>query len=84
MLARRRRFEAAEREGRENVALAEETDWPGYTGMAWFDLVILHLAGRNEEAAEAARRSEEFLARKGSVVMLGRATALREQLEAAR
>jgi tetratricopeptide (TPR) repeat protein len=85
VLARRGRFGDAEREARENVRLAEETDWPGYTGTAWTDLgEVLHLAGRFDDAATAARRAEEFFEEKGDLVSLGRARAFREELEAGR
>jgi class 3 adenylate cyclase/tetratricopeptide (TPR) repeat protein len=83
VLARRGRFDVAEREARENARLAEETDWPGYTGMAWSDLAeVVYLAGRPAEAAAAARRAEEFLERKGSLVLLDRVRRFREGLEA--
>lgn len=83
MLARRERFEEAEREARENVRLAEETDWLGYRGMALQDLAeVLHLAGRDEEAADAARLSEDRLEQKGSTVMAARVRAFRVELEA--
>ena len=83
VLARRGRFDDAEREARENVRLAEETDWPGYTGTAWTDLAeVLHLGGRVDDAAAAARRAEEFLEEKGDLVSLDRARTFREELEA--
>jgi class 3 adenylate cyclase/tetratricopeptide (TPR) repeat protein len=83
VLARRGLFDEADREARENARLAEQTDWPGYTGMAWFDLAeVLHLAGRNEEAVEAARRAETFFEEKGNLVLLDRVRALRRDLEA--
>ena len=67
VLARRGRFDEAEREARENARLAEETDWPGYTGMAWTDLAeVLHLAGRATDAAAAARRARDSSRRKGA------------------
>lgn len=83
VLARRGRFDEAEREARANALLAEETDWPGYTGMAWSDLAeVLYLAGRSNDAAAAARRAEEFLEAKGSLVLLGRVRAFRQEIEA--
>ena len=85
VLARRGRFDEAEREARENARLAEETDWPGYTGMAWTDLAeVLHLAGRATDAAAAARRAEGFLEAKGSLVVLDRVRAFRAEIEAGR
>jgi class 3 adenylate cyclase/tetratricopeptide (TPR) repeat protein len=85
ILARRERSEHAEQEARENVRLAERTDWPAYTGMAWFDFAeVLRLGGRHHEAAEAAGRAEAYQEKKGSTVMAARARALREELEAAR
>jgi tetratricopeptide (TPR) repeat protein len=83
VLARRGHFEVAEREARENARLAEETDWPGYTGAAWTDLAeVLHLAGRLHDAATAAGKAEEFFKMKGDLVSLGRARAFREEIEA--
>jgi len=83
VLARRGRFEEAEREARENARLAEETDWPGYTGTAWIDVAeVLQRAGRPDPAAAAARRAEEFFEMKGDLVSLGRARAFREEMEA--
>ena len=81
MLARRGLFDQAEREARENARLAEETDWLGYTGMAWSDLAeVLYLADRLGDAAVAARRAEEFFERKGSLVLLERVRRFREGL----
>jgi class 3 adenylate cyclase/tetratricopeptide (TPR) repeat protein len=83
VLARRGRFEDAEREARENARLAEETDWPGYTGTAWTDLAeVLHLAGHLDDAAAAAGKAAEFFEEKGDLVSLGRARAFREEIEA--
>lgn len=85
VLAQSGMFESAEQEAVGNCGLSEATEWPAYTGMAWFDLAeVLHLAGRNEEAAEAARTAEEYFERKGILVMLERARAFREMLEARR
>ncbi len=82
VLARRGRFEQAERGARENVRLADATDWPGYAGFAWLDLCeVLRLAGRPRDAADAAREAEARFERKGVVVMLERARALRRELE---
>jgi hypothetical protein len=81
----RGRFEDADREARENVRLAEETDWPGYTGTAWADLAeVLRLADRLDDAATAARKAEEFFGMKGDLVSLGRARTFREEMEAGR
>jgi class 3 adenylate cyclase/tetratricopeptide (TPR) repeat protein len=85
VLARRGRFDEAEGEARENARVAEETDWPGYTGTAWTDLAeVLHLAGRLGEAAAAARRAEEFFEEKGDVVSLDRVRGFREEIESGR
>jgi class 3 adenylate cyclase/tetratricopeptide (TPR) repeat protein len=83
VLARRGRFDEAEREARENARLAERTDWPGYTGMAWSDLAeVLHLAGRPNDSVEAARRAEGFLEAKGSFVLRDRVRRFRAEIEA--
>jgi tetratricopeptide (TPR) repeat protein len=83
VLAQRGMFESAEREAVDNCRLAETTEWPAYTGMAWLDLAeVLHLAGRNEEAARAARTAEDYFDLKGALVLLERARAFREVLEA--
>jgi tetratricopeptide (TPR) repeat protein len=85
VLARGGRFEDAERVARENARLAEETDWPGYTGTAWTDVVeVLHLAGRPDDAAAAARRAEDLFEEKGDVVSLDRVRTFREEIEAGR
>jgi class 3 adenylate cyclase/tetratricopeptide (TPR) repeat protein len=82
VLARRRLFEEAEREARENVGLAEQTDWLAFSGMAWADLAeVLHLAGRPDDAAAAARRAEGFFEQKGSLVLLERVRTFREQIQ---
>lgn len=83
VLARRGRFDEALGEARENVHLAQQTDWPVYTGMAWLDLAeVLRLAGKLGEAVEAALQAEERFEAKGSVVMVARARAFLDQLEA--
>lgn len=85
VLARRERFDEGEREAREIARLADDTDWPGYAGFAWLDLSeVLRLAGRADEAIHAAREAETRFERKGIVVMLERAQAIRRELEAAR
>ena len=49
--------------------------------MAWSDLAeVLFLAGRLGDAAVAARRAEEVLERKGSLVLLERVRRFREGL----
>jgi hypothetical protein len=84
VLAHRGRFEEGEREAGENARLADGTDWPGYAGFAWLDLCqVLRLAGRADEAIDAAREAEARFDRKGIVVMLERAKAIRRELEAA-
>jgi class 3 adenylate cyclase/tetratricopeptide (TPR) repeat protein len=83
VLARRGSFEEAIHEARENVRMAEGTDWPGYTGMAWMDLAeTLHLAGRDEEAVESARAAGRHLEKKGALIMMERAKSFREAIEA--
>jgi len=84
VLAHRGRFDEGEREARETARLADGTDWPGYAGFAWLDLCeVLRLAGRADEAIDAAREAEARFERKGIVVMLERARAIRRELEAA-
>jgi class 3 adenylate cyclase/tetratricopeptide (TPR) repeat protein len=84
VLAHLGRFDEGEREARENARLADGTDWPGYAGFAWLDLCeVLRLAGRADEAIDAAGEAETRFERKGIVVMLERARAIRRELEAA-
>jgi tetratricopeptide (TPR) repeat protein len=72
-LARRREFAEAERLAREAVEILEPTDWLNDRG--WIRLAlaeVLRLAGRRDEAAQAARSSLAEYERKGNVVMAGR------------
>lgn len=67
LLAQDMMFESAERVAVGNCRLAETTEWPAYSGIAWFDLAeVRRLAGRSEEAAKAARTAERYFDRKGS------------------
>jgi tetratricopeptide (TPR) repeat protein len=82
-LAQRGRIDEAEREARENVGLAEPTDWLLYRGMAWFDLgEVLRLGGRSREAAEAYRSAEMLYEEKGSTVLAAKARAAQESVGA--
>ena len=82
VLARRGRFDEAEREGARTRS-SQRRRIGLYTGMAWSDLAeVLYLAGRSNDAAAAARRAEEFLEAKGSLVLLGRVRAFRQEIEA--
>jgi hypothetical protein len=77
VLARRGRDEEAERLAREAVAIAEATDYHNMRGDAQLDLAeVLRLAGRNGEAAQAARDAESRYELKGDRVLAERARRL--------
>jgi tetratricopeptide (TPR) repeat protein len=72
ILARRGEMEEAERFAREAVAMAERTDFLNLQGDARMALAdILRLAGRADEAADAAQRALEHYEQKGNVVAAG-------------
>ena len=75
VLARRGEHAEAERLAREAVAIGEETDMLDAQGDAWADLaeVLLSLAGRPKEAAEALEQALARYERKGNLVLAQRA-----------
>ena len=80
-LARRGRFEEAERLVREAVAVSNETDFVMDQADVRMDLAeVLRLAGRSEEAVEATREALQRYERKESVVYAARARALLDEL----
>jgi class 3 adenylate cyclase/tetratricopeptide (TPR) repeat protein len=80
-LARRGEFEEAERLARESVEILEPTDWLNDRGWArWALAEVLRLAGRLDEAAEAARGALAEYERKGNVVMARRVRELLAEL----
>jgi class 3 adenylate cyclase/tetratricopeptide (TPR) repeat protein len=84
-LARQGKVEEAERLARESVALSEPTDTLVDIGESAFALAeVLWLAGRNDEAAEAAGEALEAWEAKGIVGYVERAHALQAQLGVAR
>jgi class 3 adenylate cyclase/tetratricopeptide (TPR) repeat protein len=84
LAARRGERAAAERLGREAVALAEETDMVNQQGNAYADLSeVLELAGDPAGAAAALEQAVDRYARKGNLVLhartKGRRAALRQR-----
>ncbi len=74
VLARRGRFDEAERLAAESVALAEPTDMINMQADALVDLAeVLRLAGRAEAAAPTVSRAIELYERKGNLVSARRA-----------
>jgi tetratricopeptide (TPR) repeat protein len=83
-LARRGELHEAERLAREAVALSEPIDSLDFAGEAAFALAeVLRLAGRTDEAAEAAREALAAWERKGIVRYVQKARALLAGLPAA-
>jgi predicted ATPase len=69
ILARRGELEDAEKLARKAVTIAESTDWTNLRGDAQMTLAdVLRLAGRSDDAIEAARRGLERYERKGNIV----------------
>jgi predicted ATPase/class 3 adenylate cyclase len=82
--ARRGNFEGAETLAREAARLAARTDLLNTQADALLDLSeVLALAGRHEEALEAARESARRYARKENLASLERARRAESELEAA-
>jgi tetratricopeptide (TPR) repeat protein len=72
ILARRGNFQEADRLAREAVAIAEATDWLNLRGDAQMALAdVLRLAGRADDATEAARLALDRYEQKGNVVGAG-------------
>jgi tetratricopeptide (TPR) repeat protein len=83
VLARRGKAQEAERLAREAVAIAKRTDWLNLQGDAHMALAdVIRSAGRQDEAAEAAKEALDRYARKGNVVAEGWARNLLQGLSA--
>ena len=73
VLARRGELEEAERLAREAIDIVEDNGELDNNAHAWFDLAdVLHLAGREDEAADALRTAIGLWDRKGDVVWAAR------------
>jgi class 3 adenylate cyclase/tetratricopeptide (TPR) repeat protein len=76
ILARRGAFAEAERLAREAVEIGRPAEELDHEGDNWFDLAeVLHLAGRNAEAAEALREASRLWTLKGNIVSANKAQA---------
>jgi len=76
VLARRGEAAEAERLAREGVELSEPTDFLNVRAAALLDLAeVLHVAGRSDEAAEAAATATALYEQKGNVVGAARSRA---------
>jgi len=83
LLARTGAVEAAERLGREAVVLAEDSDLLTPHAEALMDLAeVLHLAGRNEDAATRTSEAIHYYELKGNMLATLRARARLEELRA--
>jgi tetratricopeptide (TPR) repeat protein len=81
ILARRGQMEDAEKLARTAVTIAERTDWLNLQGDAQTTLAeVLWLAGRSDEAADAAQRALDRYEGKGNIVAAGWARTLLEDL----
>jgi ATP/maltotriose-dependent transcriptional regulator MalT len=81
VVARRGDFETAQTLGQEAAELAEPTDALNWSGNICLDRAeVLWLAGRLENAAEAARRAIELFEQKRNVVSAARARSLLSEL----
>ena len=79
--ARRGELDEGEKLAREAVDIAERTDWLNMQGDAQMALAdVLRLAGRKEDALDAARAALDCFERKGNVVAAGWARTLLEEL----
>jgi class 3 adenylate cyclase/tetratricopeptide (TPR) repeat protein len=84
VLARRRRFEEAERLGREAVVVADRNDELDNHAEVRMGLVeVLRLAGKTDEALEMLDEARALYEEKGNLVMTERARTLSEELAAA-
>jgi ATP/maltotriose-dependent transcriptional regulator MalT len=83
VLARRGAHAEAERNARDAVSLADDTDMLNWQGRALVDLAeVLALAGRREEAAAELDRAIALYKRKGNVVADASARRRRARLGA--
>jgi len=74
---------AAEQLSRAAIAIIEDTQDPDSQGYAWVDFAqVLQMAGRKDDAVEAARTAQARFRTKGNVESEGRARALAERVEA--
>ena len=81
ILARAGEHADAERLSREAIAIIEDTQDPDSQGYAWIDFAqVLQMAGRTDDATEAARTAETRFRTKGNVESEGRARALAERI----
>jgi ATP/maltotriose-dependent transcriptional regulator MalT len=84
LLARKGEFEAAEKLSREAIAIATRTDFVDTHAAVMMDLAeVLRLAGRIEEAPEAAAEALRLYEGKGNSVFAERARKLIDELTAA-
>jgi predicted ATPase/class 3 adenylate cyclase len=80
-LAELGRLDEGERLAREAVEIASTTDYLTMQGACWLALAeVLMLAGKRDEARDAANRAAEVWGRKGIVVHVERARALVEEI----
>ena len=80
-LAELGRLDEGERLAREAIEIAATTDYLTIQGACWLALAeVLMLAGRSDEARDAANRAAEVWGRKGIVVRVERARALIEEI----
>jgi tetratricopeptide (TPR) repeat protein len=83
VLARRGDLAGAERLAREAVAIAEQTDYWQMHGDVLMDLAeVLRLAGRNDEAADAARHALALFEQKEHVLRVASTRAFLDGLQA--
>ena len=64
-------LDEAERLAREAIAIAGQTDWIDFRGETWTTLAeVLFLAGRRDEAVEAANNAIDLFERRGNVELV--------------
>ena len=84
VLARAGQLEQAEQLARHAIALLREVEAPGYQADALVDLAtVLRLAGKTDEAKQAADEALQLLLAKGDQPFAARAAALRAELDRA-
>jgi hypothetical protein len=85
VVARSSDHATGERLAREAIAIIEDTQDPDSQGYAWIDLAqVLEMAGRVDEAIDAARTSQARFRLKGNTESEARARALEVRLEVRR